>query len=128
MSLVNTPRYLQSEEADRLCWYCGIALTEHTGSKPVASARTQDHVFPLALGGTSMAHNKVPCCYRCNQWKGARELEEFRAVARPGEGRERLFYAEVRERELAAAPVRNPAGRPFNSTMAEKLKIALEER
>ena len=131
MALVNTPRYLQSEEADRLCWYCGVPLTEHTGGKPVASARTQDHVFPLAKGGTSMAHNKVPCCYRCNQWKGMRELEEFREIARPGEGELRLFWGEIREAELEARGVvsrpKHERNKPFNDVLAKKLAAALGE-
>jgi len=130
VSLVNTPHYLSTGESDSLCWYCGVPLVEPVGGRPHASnTRTQDHVFPLALGGTGMAHNKVPCCFRCNQWKGMRELEEFRAIARPGAGTMTLFYAETSELELAGQlkqlADKKGGGKPFNSVLAEKLKLAL---
>jgi len=122
----NTPRYLATDEAQDLCWYCGVSLTAPVANQPhKASTRTKDHVFPLSLGGTSL-HNQVPCCNRCNGWKGARMLEEFRLVARPGDGDLALFYAEVREKELlaAGAPKHRPI-QPFNDTLARKLKEAL---
>lgn len=123
MSLVNTPRYLSTDEADDLCWYCGVTLTEPVANcRHRSDTRTQDHVFPLVLGGTSMAHNKVPCCNRCNSWKGAMELAEFRAIARPGSGDDALFFAEIRERELAVEAMEK---KPFNNIFAEKLKSAL---
>lgn len=49
------------------CVYCGA--TERL---------TQDHVVPLAAGGTHSPDNVVPACLSCNCSKGARPVEAFR--------------------------------------------------
>ena len=32
-----------------------------------------DHIIPLSLGGTSEIDNLCLCCYRCNEFKGAKQ-------------------------------------------------------
>ena len=55
-----------------VCYYCRTQLT-------VAIA-TSDHRLPLWKGGTSQNGNKVPCCWDCNQLKGAMDEETFMRV------------------------------------------------
>jgi 5-methylcytosine-specific restriction endonuclease McrA len=50
------------------CAYCGAVVT--TGAH-------QDHVVPLANGGTYTPDNIVPACKSCNCSKGAKELEDW---------------------------------------------------
>lgn len=50
------------------CWYCGC-----TG------AMTMDHVTPRSRGGRNALANIVPACRPCNDAKGQRTLEEWRA-------------------------------------------------
>jgi hypothetical protein len=57
---------LLAESVNR-CFYCG-AEAEHP---------EMDHVFPVALGGTSDPWNFVVACADCNRKKGARNPWEF---------------------------------------------------
>jgi 5-methylcytosine-specific restriction endonuclease McrA len=50
---------------DHRCYYCG---EEFTDDNPL----TLDHVVPVSQGGGTTAANCRPCCYECNQRKGAR--------------------------------------------------------
>lgn len=49
------------------CAYCGAVATE------------VDHVLPVSRGGTNVEENLAPACAPCNQSKGSRTPEEWRA-------------------------------------------------
>ena len=55
---------------DGHCAYCGQPL--------LAGSFTVDHVIPQSKGGTSKISNLLPCCYRCNQLKGAESIDILR--------------------------------------------------
>lgn len=64
------------------CYYCG------------KTANTKDHVIPKSRGGLNTKDNIVPACEHCNNMKGSRTEEEFRAYT------EQLMWLEYeRERE-----------------------------
>jgi len=52
-----------------LCLYCG--------EKFGASELTRDHVVPLSLGGRDNWENVVTACFRCNNLKGNKVLQEW---------------------------------------------------
>lgn len=52
-----------------LCLYCG--------DKFAPNDLTRDHVVPLSLGGRDNWENVVTACYRCNNLKGNKVLEEW---------------------------------------------------
>ena len=59
------------------CFYCGKFMS--------SAAATRDHLYPRAMGRTSLVLNQVICCRKCNLRKGcrpptARELAKARGV------------------------------------------------
>jgi predicted phage replisome organizer len=48
-----------------VCQYCGQPATG------------EDHIIPLARGGSDTEDNKVPCCIRCNRIKNDKPLIDF---------------------------------------------------
>ena len=48
------------------CAYCGST-----------EILTIDHAKPRALGGSSLVHNTVCCCKKCNQSKGMKDVWEW---------------------------------------------------
>jgi len=52
------------------CAYCGAEIT--------LEQMHVDHVHPLFRGGADDETNMYPSCRRCNSWKSAWTLEEFR--------------------------------------------------
>jgi 5-methylcytosine-specific restriction endonuclease McrA len=55
-----------------ICWYCGDEISPFKFHI--------DHVTPRALEGSDDITNLVPTCRRCNVAKGARPLDQLRAV------------------------------------------------
>jgi len=59
---------LRQHVADRdghRCCYC-------RSPEAVGVPMVVDHVIPQAAGGSTDPHNLALCCYRCNEFKGAR--------------------------------------------------------
>jgi len=52
------------------CAYCGVEIT--------MKQMHVDHVHPRFRGGEDDENNLNPSCRRCNSWKSAWTLEEFR--------------------------------------------------
>jgi 5-methylcytosine-specific restriction endonuclease McrA len=65
-------RELRRAQGDR-CAYCGTAFVAGTDARA-----TLDHVVALARGGEDTRANCVAACHRCNQLKGAMDVELFR--------------------------------------------------
>lgn len=59
------------EKYDGRCAYCG--------HKPVRFNLHVDHLVPTIKGGDDSLDNLMPCCPQCNNFKGGKTLEEFRA-------------------------------------------------
>lgn len=55
------------------CWYCSKFLGKYGEDGGI------DHLTPTSRGGTSRATNLVLCCHKCNNRKGSKTLEEYRA-------------------------------------------------
>ncbi|NEP50822.1 MAG: HNH endonuclease [Moorea sp. SIO3C2] len=55
------------EKWNRKCAYCGAANTR----------LEIEHIKPLAKGGSNRVSNLAIACYKCNQAKGAQEIEQF---------------------------------------------------
>lgn len=53
---------------------------------------TFDHLTPKSAGGRRLKNNLVPACRPCNQRKGARSLEAYRAECNHGAA----FWGEAR--------------------------------
>ena len=87
MAITKRKRGKVRAKADN-CWYCGDPLLDHGWDI--------DHVIPknnyskergcLIVDGKEFREyglnnikNLVPCCRRCNLWKGSSTVEEFRA-------------------------------------------------
>lgn len=71
LAKLNAPQRLRSKNKRvRLlltpCYYCG------------GHSETEDHLIPIAKGGSNIAINRVASCFRCNQLKG--HLSEFEFV------------------------------------------------
>ena len=71
------------KKTDGKCWYCG------TETIPFSSERSPllvnkdfcvDHAIPRSRGGGDELENLVPACWTCNNRKGDRTVEEFRAL------------------------------------------------
>lgn len=64
------------------CWYCGIVLEVNvdyaTGTKG-ANWFVLDHVTPRSVGGSNHPSNLVASCWKCNNVKNNKTLEQFRA-------------------------------------------------
>ncbi len=55
------------------CWYCGQTARRDES--------TLDHIIPLANGGKNHQSNMVFSCLPCNQEKGDKSLEQYRAFS-----------------------------------------------
>lgn len=66
------------------CHYCGIKTVvdrENKRGRPQPpNKRTRDHLIPRVRGGSSVPHNTVTACERCNQDKGQLTYEEYQIV------------------------------------------------
>jgi hypothetical protein len=76
-SVVRRYRVNQAWASERIrrCHYCGVMLTRET--------TTEDHIFPLGLGGKDKKNNIVFSCRRCNSIKGLIPYEDFKAAMLP---------------------------------------------
>jgi len=54
-----------AQQAQHRCSYC-------RSPQAIGVPMVLDHVVPLAAGGASSIDNLCLCCYRCNEFKGAR--------------------------------------------------------
>jgi hypothetical protein len=53
-------------EAGYRCEYC------RTSSRLTGMPLVMDHILPSSLGGNDELENLAACCYRCNEFKGAK--------------------------------------------------------
>ena len=53
-------------EAGYRCEYC------RTSSRLIGMPLVMDHILPSSLGGSDERENLAACCYRCNEFKGAK--------------------------------------------------------
>ena len=53
-------------EASYRCEYC------RTSSRLTGMPLVMDHILPSSLGGNDERENLAACCYRCNEFKGAK--------------------------------------------------------
>ncbi|MBS9391603.1 MAG: HNH endonuclease [Dolichospermum sp. LBC05a] len=53
-------------EAGYRCEYC------RTSSRLTGMLLVMDHILPSSLGGNDERENLAACCYRCNEFKGAK--------------------------------------------------------
>lgn len=61
------------------CWYCECEIFENGDySSPVRAV--MDHKVPRSKGGAWLAHNTVPACNTCNQFKGVSTTQELLAA------------------------------------------------
>jgi 5-methylcytosine-specific restriction endonuclease McrA len=63
------------------CWYCGIALepvTDYDGQRICENWFVLDHVIPLSNGGTNAQSNLVASCWKCNNSKNNKSVEQYR--------------------------------------------------
>lgn len=61
------------------CAYCGITESEHL--KKTKIRLSQEHIVPVAMGGSYTFHNIVPSCSYCNSSKNTKTLEEFYSIS-----------------------------------------------
>lgn len=61
----------------RTCWLCGGVLNYTTPGLP--NSVEADHVLAIAAGGHVLGPLE-PACRRCNQSRGAKSPEEYRAL------------------------------------------------
>ncbi len=59
------------------CFYCAEPVRRN--SPDPQHEATEDHVTPISRGGVDFIGNIVPACLRCNQLKGEKTIDEFRA-------------------------------------------------
>jgi hypothetical protein len=59
------------------CFYCAEPV-QRNSPDPNHEA-TKDHMVPISRGGVDYIANIVPACRRCNELKGNKTIEEFRA-------------------------------------------------
>jgi len=52
------------------CFYCGIEI-------PTKHQHTYDHIIPLSEGGANHISNLVDCCFKCNQLKANKSVDDF---------------------------------------------------
>lgn len=62
------------------CRYCGRRCNKWGDVERDPLALTVDHWLPVSRGGTNEKSNLVPCCLRCNQYKGCLSGDEYLAV------------------------------------------------
>jgi hypothetical protein len=74
-------------EAGYRCEYC------RTSSRLTGTPLVMDHILPSSLGGSDERENLAACCYRCNEFKGAKitandpVTNEFVSLFHPGQQR-----------------------------------------
>lgn len=68
------------------CPYCGVKFTKDNYHN--------DHIVPLARGGSHTPDNMIRCCSSCNTSKGARDMEEWY--------RSKSFFSEERLQHINA--------------------------
>lgn len=66
------------------CVYCGAELAEEFR---LYDCSCEDHLFPLAVGGSYGIENRVASCQNCNQFKGDYCDETFREIKSTPRGR-----------------------------------------
>jgi hypothetical protein len=59
------------------CFYCAEPV-QRNAPDPQHEA-TKDHMVPISRGGVDYIANIVPACLHCNQLKGNKTVEEFKA-------------------------------------------------
>ncbi len=64
------------------CFYCGERMRRSNRYRLGRMARSADHLTPRSRGGSSfeLDGNIVYCHRKCNEDKGNRTLEEYRAI------------------------------------------------
>lgn len=63
------------------CWYCAHEMDLEFRLIHRKWWPTIDHIEPLTRGGQEHENNYLVCCMRCNNSKGKKTLEEFRAFS-----------------------------------------------
>ena len=84
------------------CQYCGLKGTIET--------LAIDHIYPVALGGTTDVNNLATACHNCNIRKGSRDLSDY---LREAISKNTQFYQYFNEslakiRDLVKAKLDNP--------------------
>ena len=67
-------RTVISERQNHRCCYCGIRTTEIQGFRCSA---TVEHIVPKARGGADNPENYALACYKCNNDRGDKPLEQY---------------------------------------------------
>lgn len=70
--LEHVRRYFLQRQ-DHQCWYCSAPFGDGLDAPHL------DHKHPLSRGGEDSMRNVVMACAYCNQEKGRRTVEEYRA-------------------------------------------------
>ena len=65
-SISKSVRQQVINEAGYRCEYC------RTSSRLIGMPLVMDHILPSSLGGSDERENLAACCYRCNEFKGAK--------------------------------------------------------
>lgn len=65
-SISKSVRQQVINEAGYRCEYC------RTSSRLTGMPLVMDHILPSSLGGNDERENLAACCYRCNEFKGAK--------------------------------------------------------
>jgi len=58
------------EKFKKKCRYCQRPFDEYV-------EKTKDHIIAQSIGGKDSKHNKVQCCWDCNQWKSDKSLKDW---------------------------------------------------
>jgi hypothetical protein len=69
---------------DWKCVYCGVSLADDFR---LYDCSCEDHLFPLAAGGSCGIENRVASCQNCNLFKGVYCDETFRGIKRTPRGK-----------------------------------------
>lgn len=76
----NQPRRVEVlyRQQDGICAYCDRKMILASEFEDKSGLRcTIDHIVPTSKGGTNHPSNLIGACYRCNNLKGDRPVEEF---------------------------------------------------
>ena len=91
------------------CFYCAEPV-QRNSPDPKHEA-TKDHMTPISRGGVNFIGNIVPACLRCNQLKGEKTVEEFRAE------RAWVLQENFTGNTMSAAPKTFPQGNAASATV-----------